>query len=143
MLLHDLEQEENGGGGDELPSGRNQKASQQISCIFDICSCSCSSRNSCHCPKERKIHRREWNFLEDQKNDRDHKIGEIDKEVTEAWQEGRADAFESKVIDEELRCDQVREDIATEMEEFLHFENDDNIDCAAENEEDFHQEDQS
>ena len=56
--------------------------------LFDICSCKCESREDCKCPKDRKVALREWEFLTDQRKDRNDQsfmIGHVDKTVTSKW----------------------------------------------------------
>lgn len=45
--------------------------------LFDICSCKCA-KNNCSCPGERKIPKKEQDFLEDQRNERLMMIGGYD-----------------------------------------------------------------
>ena len=59
--------------------------------LFDICSCKCESREDCKCPKERKVPLREWEFLSDQRKDRNDQtfmIGHVDQTVTSKWKAG-------------------------------------------------------
>lgn len=130
-LLEELEIEEEGkvAGG----SAKKKKKTDYLQALFDICSCKCQSRDTCKCIKERKVPPREWDFLADQRNDRDKVIGDVDKKVTEAWQvlQDKKDALQNQVQEEEERCDQVRADRNKQIENFLEYEKDENENCLA------------
>ena len=69
------------------------------------------TREACKCTKEKKVHPREWDFLVDQRTNREEVIGEVDKKVTEAWRvaQEKVDASENQVLNEENRCQDVRD----------------------------------
>ena len=54
--------------------------------LFDITSCRCIHSDSCICPREFKVHDREWPFLIDQRGPRQMIIGGIDPLVTRKMQ---------------------------------------------------------
>ncbi|CAH0562813.1 unnamed protein product [Brassicogethes aeneus] len=54
--------------------------------LFDICSCKCSTFQSCKCPKEKKVSEIEWPFIIDQRNDRKMLIGPVDRVITKKLQ---------------------------------------------------------
>ena len=66
----------------------------------------------------------EWDFLVDQRNDREQVIGGVDKEVPETWNERdeRKRAEEKRLLKEERRCDRVREDTDKQFKDFLQYE---------------------
>ena len=74
-MLTDLENAEDAA---ESKSNKKEKVYNFLNCLFDIYSCKCVTRESCKCPKDKKVHPREWDFLMDQRSDRDKVIGEVD-----------------------------------------------------------------
>ena len=93
--------------------------------LFDICSCKFIDRITCKCIKGRKIHWREWDFLQDQRKDRERLIGGVDKRVTGFWKdiEKRSEAKTRRNKNEEVRSDQIRESQAKKTQEFMDNEN--------------------
>ena len=65
--------------------------------IFDIRSCSCKSRNSCNCLLHKMVHEREWEFLVDQRTNRNMVISfSVDGKVTSRW--ARRDATNMRML---------------------------------------------
>ena len=118
-MLTDMESTEDAA---ESKYNKKEKVANFLHDLFDICSCECVTRESCKCPKDKKIHPREWEFLMDQRSDREKVTGEVDKEVTEKWKE----AEEKKEADEEARCTEVRERRQAQLQDFFQCENDEN-----------------
>ena len=56
--------------------GRSRKT-DSFEGLFDICPCDCASRNSCNCPSYNKVHEREWDFLVDQRTNRNMVISSM------------------------------------------------------------------
>ena len=54
----------------DVTSPRRTKKKNNFEGLFDICSCSCETRNSCVCPLMLKVPEREWDFLVDQRSNR-------------------------------------------------------------------------
>ena len=82
------------------------------------------------CPKDRKVRPREWDFLMDQRRDREQFISKVDKGVTDAWDKlsKRKTADNVRQDQEEIRCEEVLSTRKAEMVEFWNFElNDNNI----------------
>lgn len=50
--------------------------------LFDICSCKCENITKCTCEKIRKVSKKEWDFLIDQRTARKMIIGSIDLVTT-------------------------------------------------------------
>ena len=96
--------------------------------LFDICSCKCVSRLTCTCVKENKVNPREWDFLADQRGDREMVIGNIDKDISKKWQvaQNRADAVESQILKEDKRCEDLLNARKKQMESFFEYEMDAN-----------------
>ena len=107
-LLHDLEHSEETG---EAQAKKKEKTGDFFHSLFDICPCKCLVRNKCKCPIDKKVSVLEWNFLLDQRSDRERFIAEVDKEVTEIWKEkeDRKDAQEKRNTEEEKNCTRVME----------------------------------
>ncbi|CAH0562964.1 unnamed protein product [Brassicogethes aeneus] len=55
--------------------------------LFDISTCKCKGINACKCNKSRKIPKREFNFLIDQRTDRQMVIGRADKHLSKKFTE--------------------------------------------------------
>ena len=141
---------ESGGAGCENSEGSSAAAVTQrkkkkakdtdlMHSLFDICSCKCSERATCKCPKERKVLASEWDFLQDQRADRNMTIGGVDKKVSEAWHNNdiRKEAFVKQAIVEEIRCDNMRKDRAEALTEFMDFEQSEHYEVSTNNDEDF------
>ena len=62
------------------------KAGEFLQDLFDICTCSCNTLETCKCPKDKKVPALEWSFLQDQRNNRDMRIGGVDVNVIKLWQ---------------------------------------------------------
>ena len=124
-----------GGSGGSAKKAKT-KDSDFLHGLFDICSCKCSKRDICTCPKSKKINQMEWNFLVDQRTEREMFIGNIDKKVTEAWHDNqkRKDAFENQARVENMRCESVRNEREQELIEFMNIENSDQYDIDTEQE---------
>ena len=124
-LLHDLENAEE---FNEAHAQKKEKTVDFFHNLFDICPCKCLIRSTCKCPKDKKVPVLEWDFLWDQRSDRDRFIGEVDQEVTEKWTENqdRNDNEDFRITKEENRCNNVREARKENVKAFFQFENDEN-----------------
>jgi hypothetical protein len=139
-LLEEIENEEDGIVAEgSSKTKKKKKNTDYLQSLFDICTCKCQSRDICSCTKERKVPAREWDFLADQRNDREKVIGDVDKKVTEAWQvlQDKGDAFQNQVQQEEDRCDEVRTVRSKQIKEFLEYEKDENDNCQANEDEEY------
>ena len=56
--------------------------------LFYICPCKHSDRELCDCPKEKKVPKEEWEFLQDQRHARILFIGKVDSIITKNRGEG-------------------------------------------------------
>ena len=52
--------------------------------LFDIARCKCPSQTSCQCPLENKVPTEEWEFLNDQRRQREMRLGPVDRATTAA-----------------------------------------------------------
>jgi hypothetical protein len=117
---------------DEKGKGRPRKQHDFLQNIFDICTCKCEDRVHCVCPKENKVPKREWDFLMDQRQNREDQtfmIGRVDKKVTDKLLEAAAKKnAEVEAVDKEAeRCDNIVEKTRCEREEFFEFENNNDV----------------
>ena len=66
--------------------------------MFDITSCRCINSDSCICPREFKVHEREWPFLIDQRGARQMLIGNIDPLVTRKMQRKKKSTLQHSIL---------------------------------------------
>ena len=99
-LLQDLENSEEKTA--EAKAEKKRKTADFFHNLFDICPCKCLIRSTCKCPEDKKVPVLEWDFLWDQRSDRDRFIAEVHKEVTEKWTENqdRNDADDVRITKE-------------------------------------------
>ena len=89
-LLEEMESNPENVFDEKGGKGRPQKKYDFLQNLFDICTCKCEDRVMCSCTKEKKIPKREWDFLMDQRQNREDQqfmIGRVDKKVTDKIRE--------------------------------------------------------
>ena len=91
--------------GVKSPNSRGRpRKTDNFEGLFDICTCHCASRNSCTCPSDKKVHEREWEFLADQRTNRNMVISSsVDADVTRRW--ARRDATKMRMLNHEIDQD--------------------------------------
>ena len=91
--------------GVKSPNSRGRpRKTDNFEGLFDICTCNCASRNSCTCPSDKKVHEREWEFLVDQRTNRNMVISSsVDGDVTRRW--ARKDATKMRMLNHQIDQD--------------------------------------
>ena len=110
----------------ELENNENQKIIHKkkidtLTDLFDISPCKHEDIDLCDCPKEKKVPKDEWEFMQDQRSARNLYIGSRDMNITNRWKRIR-EAMDKKLIrltKETQRVDKLREDEILKRIEFV------------------------